>query len=360
MNRIDGQIWIDRASPYRLKYHINGVDYIVEVAASYTVPEATESISIGTVVKLTSQNEIAPAIFPDDIDSVIGVTLNTAKAGEPIAISQSGFVVVNRPEDINNLFALAGDLDTSLNGWGNGNLTAGIGAPIYWYIGRTVRNGDAYSEGSYSYEDSNLHPGKLTLSTPSGYKWNITTVDDETMNISYNNLPIVGTVASYTLSGSKIDTINIHLNFATFDSSLEWNWPGIHSVNDGSLKGSPLLENNIATFRHGLFPDIDDNSQIINAIEIQATDGDTASVSSYTINTSSRDSFKGADRKTEVNISTPESTLKYRIKGEVRYNLDKSHTAAGRSTLNTLANDTLGSTTSVSSKSRSTRKKKVS
>lgn len=338
MRRIDGQIWIDREPPYRLKYHINGVDYTVLVAADYEVPSQDEEgnpikILQGMVVRDSDQGPamIEPASFPEDIDRVLGIALNSSdyeflpdnSEAKHVAVAQTGYIVLDKPEDVSSVFALTSDIDVNQNGWetGSTNDPPGIGAPVYWYIG--------YTDESHVYHDSSDQAGKITFITPSGYKYPKTKIDDdETLNVGYDNLPRIGTVVDYTLSGTTITSLVINVNFAAFDSSLEWHWPGEHfdagcglikpeySGDDKKWEASQII-------RHGLFVDQPDNLQVINYTDIVADDkADSGSI--YEIKTSVKNTTSGDDRNTTVTVNTPE-TMHYRISGTIHYNFDRGH-----------------------------------
>lgn len=343
MKRIDGQIWIDREAPYRLKYHINGVDYTVLVAADYTVPEVPEDedpivILQGMVVRDSDKGPqmIEPASFPEDIDRVLGIALNSSSyenlpegtEDKHIAVAQTGYIVLDKPEDVSGVFALKSDIDVTQNGWGiaMGEDPPGIGCPVYWYIGHTDKD--------YTYHDSSKQAGKITFITPSGYKYPKTHIKDdepydESLNVGYDNLPRIGTVVDYTLSDTTISSIVINVNFATFDSTLEWVWPGEH-YDEGCGKIAPTLKANKYTasqeIRHGLFVDAPKGLQVINYTNIVAdnSDDDTDDGSTFEIKTSIRNITSSNDRRTVVTLNTPE-TLRYRISGTVHYNFDKEH-----------------------------------
>lgn len=399
IKRINGQIWIDKEPPYRLKYHLDGTDYVVEVAAVYKPGEPSEPgqhniIPTGTIVKLIQDDIVAPAVFPDDINGVIGITINDADSSDPdfsqTAISQSGYVIFSDYASIRRAFPFEEDLNVKTNLWNDeiplGNPTKnGIGCPVYWFIGRTNFSGNVGSR-TYTYEDSTAHPGKITLQTPSGLKWLQTENSpnfDESMNVAYDNLPIIGAVARYeyytpdeisTLTsqganrvtyidetGSEVTKelkvwdlkyLAIHLNFSKFDSSVEWNWPYLHSKTCGkidcNLATTPNADfikyndglSTTVTFRHGLFANNKYYSQLASYVDIVASQNpdELRDGPDYIIHAAAKHiigkpkttpvtdetEYEPADRKTEVTLSTPE-TLNYRIVGEVRYKFDKGH-----------------------------------
>lgn len=310
-NRIEGQIWIDKNSPYNLKYHASGTDYTVQVANSYH--SITAPLYSGTVVKFAAGDNISPAEFPDDIDNILGVVVNTVTAtNEPVSVTQTGYLVLDSAS-LNNVF-FEGDLDTSFNGF---DATSGIGAPVYWFIGRQLAD--------YTYVDSGVNKGKLTLATPTGMKWKVTSVVDNSMNVGYDNLPQIGTIASYSVEDNKITEMNIHLNLGSFDSSLEWTWPHIQTSSDetkGKVEGVTTREGTDLIIRHGLFADYRQQAQQISDVELFA--GDAYNKTDFLINTSHTDITTGADRKTVIKLNTPE-TLFYKASGTVRYRFDEQH-----------------------------------
>lgn len=326
MKRIDGQIWIDRKAPYRLKYHINGVDYIVQVAADYYIDTGdtgdSEKVLAGMVVRDADKpSTIKPAEFPQDIDRVLGLALNDSDSENDghIAVAQSGLLILDTKEKIQNVFALASDLNLTLNGWGQGegDDLPGIGCPVYWFIGTTIKEGE-----TYKYIDSGEHKGSITFITPSGYKYPKTINSDTSLNVSYDNLPRIGTVVDYKVDENILSSITINVNFSTFDSSLEWNWPGEHFDDScGRIEGDS--KEKYLTIRHGLFADNPNNLQVINYSNIVASDNNNKG-SIYKIETRAENITNGDDRKTVFDIFTPED-LYYRVSGEVHYNFDRNH-----------------------------------
>lgn len=352
MKRIDGQIWIDREAPYRLKYHINGVDYTVLVAADYTVPEVPEDedpivILQGMVVRDSDKGPqmIEPASFPEDIDRVLGIALNSSSyenlpegtEDKHIAVAQTGYIVLDKPEDVSGVFALESDIDVTQNGWGTdmGEDPPGIGCPVYWYIGHT--------DEDHTYHDSSKQAGKITFITPSGYKYPKTLIrGDESLNVGYDNLPRIGTVVDYTLSDTTISSITINVNFATFDSSLEWHWPGEHldgncgkithgvadnaelSTEPGQTTKKKTANDKSLVIRHGLFVDNPGNMEVVNYSSIVASDKADSSGSIYNIQTRARNFTSDTDRRTVFDIKAADD-LYYRVSGTIHYNFDKGH-----------------------------------
>ena len=137
--RTEGLIWIDRNSPYRLKYHTRGEDYTVEVATNYDVTSdnTAKKISAGQVLTLKSENGkviATHAKFPKDLDAIAGVALQSQLNGK-VTIGNSGYIVLNA-DQIGKSF-VSGDEDEIIAA----GATAYIGAPVYWFIGRTKSGG---------------------------------------------------------------------------------------------------------------------------------------------------------------------------------------------------------------------------
>jgi hypothetical protein len=193
-NRIEGQVWIGRDEPNVLKYFARGKEYWAVSATTYT---AAAIIAKGMVVAVNSEStgnltreSVIPAQWPRDTDKVVGVSLRTAQIGEPVLILNYGYVKFTRAEleacfttksDITcnsaltgtNYYANFGNMSTEVGGgndWQDAVLASatrkGRGIPLYWFSGRTLKTGAS----SYNWVDSTSYSGKLTFSTPSGYK----------------------------------------------------------------------------------------------------------------------------------------------------------------------------------------------
>ena len=247
LTRTDGMIWIDRNPPYRLKYHIHDDDYIVETTVAYDIDLAPgESLATGTVVKLEENNKIKPALFPMDLDNILGIVLQgasntgTSAVTASISVGKSGSLIILRSE-IPDVFVARDHITeggkTYLGSVAAVGAEAGlIGAPVYWNCGYVQTN-----SSTYIYKKPEA--GKLTVQTPSGQKYRVKSWTDPQTNIGYNNLPQIGNLIEITN-----DWIKINLNFSDFDSTLEWYWPAIGSTS-GTLTGSA---SNTMKFYHGL------------------------------------------------------------------------------------------------------------
>lgn len=243
LNRTNGMIWIDKNSPYRLKYHIHDEDYIVETAVTYKTTitaGATESLPVGTVVKLDAADQIARAKFPMDLSNVLGVILATEEVEEanipqtiPVSVGKLGSIIIPKSK-LSEVF-VSRDLQEGNSESFKSSFGSLLGAPVYWDCGHQSGTDSGYTPPV---------AGKLTVQTPSGFKYHIDAVpSDPKMNIGYNNLPQVGNIINILA-----DTIEIHLNFSTFDSTIEWYWPAI-----GLQSGELQPQGNTLNLYHGLF-----------------------------------------------------------------------------------------------------------
>jgi len=238
MSIVNGQLWIDKDSPYRLKYTANGSIFTVDVSSDYFIDDieiSTEKpLCAGTIVAF-KDGGIRKAIFPDDIDNVIGVVGNTiTSVSEPVSILKNGTITLSESDF--NTMCHGGKSDFNQVEWSTDFMK---GAPLYWFIGKEVFENSIYS---YSYQEADA--GKITLSTPTGRKWKYTSTEiDNSLNVSYDNLPTIGFIDKINADNS----IDIYLNVNKFDTSLEWSWP---------FTGKPVFistEDKIV-IRHGLFP----------------------------------------------------------------------------------------------------------
>lgn len=313
--RIEGQIWIDKNSPYRLKYHTRGVDYEVSVSQVYDVDsEEYDNLYAGMVVALDESGNVRRAVFPDDIERVIGIVGQKNDSLKKIALSKMDKLVLT-DVDIENTFV---DVEDAV-------LSDIKGAPIYWFIGRQKK----LSDGSYTYTDSSDNKGKLTFCTPSGYQWKQTSIEEDCFNIGYDNLPIIGTVGDIEYSGSTITSLVINTNFTGFDKSISWSYP---YTDNAELTRGVLTpdENNVASVDicHGLFP----NSTTVKArcfcdviaMPNGASDDTEYQVSAIVDNFYSTKEQETASevRHTHIEVHTPD-TYRYNINGTVVYKFQK-------------------------------------
>ncbi len=335
-SRVEGQIWIDKNSPYRLKYHINEKDYVVETSSSYSLDSSVISSSetavgdtlfpAGLLVKLDSNNGIEKASFPDDLESVLGVVTQDVKklsntTATEVVVGRSGYLTIDEPWNVFVEFA-----GTDVNSFTkklpiSDSVKSNYGLPIYWYIGKS----ESVSGGMiYTYTSSEGSEGKLTFNTPSGFAWKEGM--DPSLNVSYDNLPQIG-----TLVGIENEKMYIHLNFSKFDSTIEWTWPGVHhSDGDCGEIGPTLTEDETKQtsekiiIRHGLFANSSSNYHKVRSFcDIVALDKhEPDNDNEYLVQAPVKNKTTGDDRYTEITISSPE-TLYYRISGRINYKFDK-------------------------------------
>ena len=300
LNRTNGMIWIDKDSPYRLKYHIHDEDYTVETSVTYKCPVTEgKSLSVGTVVKLTEGDNIASALFPVDLSNVLGIILATEEGVDqvPVSVGKIGSIIIPKA-DLSKVFVAR---DLSENGF-NSQFSPIIGAPVYWDCGFT--NGTTYTAPL---------AGKLTIQTPSGFKYHQKTWNNDNTNIGYNNLPQVGNVVNITA-----ESIEIHLNFSTFDSTIEWFWPAI-GVNAG--KFSAAAENQTFSMYHGLFA-----PTTIEGVRttVKCPCKMTAQINDNDLDIMAHFSHNLANSYTAVTYSIPEDLTHVYISGEVIYGFNKN------------------------------------
>ena len=322
IKRRDGQIWIDKNNTHRLKYHIDNTTY--EVATSQTfASNDIPSVKKGQLVVSTG-GTLAKAVWPDDAERVLGIVTATEDIENSkyvTSISSSGRIILSAVE-MSNCFVDGAALPVSTGGnsWATED-KRGIGCPVYWFIGLS-KSTDEYIDSSD--ED---RKGMLTFKTPSGFKYGVTTVDDEKFNISYDNLPIVGHIVDYSYSGDSFTELVIDLQVATYTPVVTWNYPGIHGSASGHKCGT--LENGDHKFYHGLFADNRKNNicicnLAIRAISASETYPEGTDAAEYTVVAPYKNVIKEENnRYTQISISSIEK-LRYRITGTVHYNIDRS------------------------------------
>ena len=316
MARVEGQMWIDSASPNKLKYYVNKMEYEVEVTPSFQVPDGSD-IHIGQVACIRG-GKLYPARFPTDMTNVVGVmgtTFVTKENNKDVNyahIIRNGILILDE-EDINAVF----DTNEVPNGMDESNL---LGAPVYWFIGRWLKNGD-----SFTYTDPREKVGKLTLYTPSGFQWKQTTAEDSSFNVGYDYLPTVGSVRKVTLVGNTIKGMTIDVNFTGIEESFGWTWPYYHFEN-GSVVDmvEPTDGKAEIIIRHGLFPREDTSTKDLNIVpscvcQTSIIDRDKRQ---YNANVSV-DNYK-TEYDTKLEMLTPD-TYKYLVHGSIAYRLDKGH-----------------------------------
>lgn len=342
MAKEEGQIWIGRRDPYIVKYQAGGDERWLQTISTYV---ADGAIELGQVVALnsTTAGRISPAQWPQDAQSVVGIALNPATNGQSIRVGAYGFFRFDELATMQSVFTTASDLDVgdaltganfysafgntttdggAGNGWGDtGSSFNGIGQPVYWFIGRTLRTSVT---PTYSWEDPSSYIGRLTFATPSGYKgvdgtdipWN-----DADLDVGYGGLPQVGTVADYEYTAGVLDSLTIHVNI-TYSPQITFKYP---NAGLGEFTSTPTTPPSIEelNIRHGLFPDVV-SGQFVPHVDVigwayadatvdVAADGETARVypgfDSY---------LTSGDRRTEVELSA-DTDFFYKLTGTVNY-----------------------------------------
>lgn len=316
--RKEGQIWLDKNNTHKLKYYIDGITYEVLTAQTFS-SIGRPAVRKGQLVAATG-GEITPAVWPDDSEKVLGVVtgIELENSKNTVSVASTGRLIFTA-EELTDCFVDGVALPSTE--WATTD-KKGIGCPVYWFIG--------LSESISKYIDSTdtNKKGMLTFKTPSGFKYGVTTVDDEKFNISYDNLPIVGHVVDYEYSGSTFTRLIIDLQVSTYTPAVTWNYPGIHGSASGHKCGT-LKSNQEHKFYHGLFADNAKNNICICNLAIRAIPADETypegtDAKEYTIVAPYRNVIKAAnDRFTGVTFNTAES-LRYRITGTVHYNIDRS------------------------------------
>ena len=336
--RTEGLIWIDRNSPYRLKYHTRGEDYTVEVATNYDVTSdnTAKKISAGQVLTLKSENGkviATHAKFPKDLDAIAGVALQPQLNGK-VTIGNSGYIVLNA-DQIGKSF-VSGDEDEIIAA----GATAYIGAPVYWFIGRFKKGKNGESDG-FDYSSSTENIGCITVGTPSGYKVGRSKVGDgdpreyisREFNVEYDNLPQIGSIVKYEIKDNSITSMTIQLNFSDFDSTIEWSWPYICEGSTGCGKVSQIDSDKNTNFsnrrqidiKHCLFPNGTDGVKFGATESVTAYYEHDGTFDEYHIETAMKHVTDNKGGYSQFNGNTPEDDLKYRITGSVTY---KAHTNA--------------------------------
>lgn len=319
--RREGQIWIDKNNTHRLKYHIDGVTYEIATSQTFSAKNPPD-VKKGQLVA-SSGGKLTAAVWPDDAEKVLGVVTGTEGENSKYvtSVASGERIILENAGEINGCFVDGITLPS--DEWATSS-KKGIGCPVYWFIG--LSNSD-----SGEYIDSSIKKGMLTFKTPSGFKYGVTTVNDEQFNISYDNLPIVGHVADYEYSEERPFTFTklvIDLQVSTYTPTVTWNYPGIHGSADGHKCGT-LESGKEHKFYHGLFANNAKNNicicnLVIRAISASKTYPEGTDAEEYTVVAPYRNVIKATnDRFTGVTFNTMES-LRYRITGTVHYNIDRS------------------------------------
>ena len=313
MARVEGQMWIDKVSPNKLKYYVNKMEYEVEVTPSFPLDssDTTKNPKKGQMVCVKG-GKLYPSQFPDNITNTVGVMGTTFEVKEGLTtvnyanVVRSGILSLNEAELTEAFDTL--DLPSTVD---SSNL---VGAPVYWFIGRW--------ENTLSYIDPSTKVGKLSLYTPSGFQWGITSVTEPSFNVGYDYLPTIGTVKNVTIVANKLKSMDIDLNFTGIEESFGWTWPHFHFGDKDKLK--PDSNNKVEiTVRHGLFPKVKTTSGYIArpSCVCQTIITDDNNIE-YNANVSIQNDTNNFDTKLEM--LTPD-TYRYLVHGSISYRLDKGH-----------------------------------
>ena len=313
MARVEGQMWIDRVSPNKLKYYVNKMEYEVEVTPSFPLDssDTTKNPKKGQMVCVKG-GKLYPSQFPDNITNTVGVMGTTFEVKEGLTtvnyanVVRSGILSLNEAELTEAFDTL--DLPSTVD---SSNL---VGAPVYWFIGRW--------ENTLSYIDPSTKVGKLSLYTPSGFQWGITSVTEPSFNVGYDYLPTIGTVKNVTIVANKLKSMVIDVNFTGIEESFGWTWPHFHFGDKDKLP--PDSNNKVEiTVRHGLFPKVKTTSGYIArpSCVCQTIITDDNNIE-YNANVSIQNDTNNF--ATTLEMLTPD-TYRYLVHGSISYRLDKGH-----------------------------------
>ena len=312
MARVEGQMWIDKVSPNKLKYYVNKMEYEVEVSPSFPLDSDTPKRPKKGQMVCIKNGKLYPAQFPCDMTNTVGVMGTTFTVTENLVtttyanVVRNGILTLNE-EELTEAFDTL-DLPSTVN---SSNL---VGAPVYWFIGRW--------ENTLSYIDPSTKVGKLSLYTPSGFQWGITSVSEPSFNVGYAYLPTIGTVKNVTIAANKLKSMDIDLNFTGIEESFGWTWPHFHFGDKDKLK--PDSNNKVEiTVRHGLFPKVKTTNGYIArpSCVCQTIITDDNNIE-YNANVSIQNDTNNFDTKLEM--LTPD-TYRYLVHGSISYRLDKGH-----------------------------------
>ena len=332
MARKSGETWISKTEPHTLKYYAGGTEYWANSATTY---KAGENITKGNILAISksdagSEGKVFRASFPDNLKDIIGIALNDASINSEVRVINYGYLLLTRGE-LEALFVTQSDITVgaidstgfygagtnfgtmSDSGGGNGwssSLWSGNGAPIYWYQGRLIKT-DA---SSYEMQQPTSKKGLLTLSTPSGYKYpepSLLAWGDQSFDVGYSQLPVIGNVYQYVHDGTDITEMVIHVNFTRFERKIGFTYPaeGLHTYDE-------VNDPEIIPLRHGLFTD----SSIFPHTELTMLGSDDADINGEIFKVyPGYDSTRGTSTTT-VTIAS-DSPFHGKVMGEVSYTL---------------------------------------
>ena len=308
--KMNGQIWIDKKSPYLLKYRYNDKTHILSVLQSFTregsvVTDSGKVVCYDTSVTDSGEAKVRYASFPEDLGKTIGLSYMNE---DRIFLVTGGELTIAADSDGN----ISGIFDETINK--DSNLYPGM--PIFWYIGTISGSNGPYSR-SY---DSTLQKGLITLNNPNGerasdeYESDL----DAGLNVSYDNLPQVGVIKQINMKDDKIKNIILDVRINKFDSTLEWSWPKKynHSESDHTTRCGYIVsgadQSASFTIAHGLFTE---NNKCFSNVSVRAIDNNGKEYSCMP--TIINDYEKGT---TAISMKTLED-LRYIVTGSVNYNV---------------------------------------
>lgn len=333
MVRKSGELWISKTTPHTLKYTAGDpalTEYWVNSATTYIAGEDIKKGQVLVIKKsdVGASGRVYKASWPIDANDVIGVALNDANNTLEVRVLNYGYLEFTRAELL-NLFPTQSDITvgnilasgnyysafgtTNDGGAGNGwdadlGTFSGNGAPLYWYQGRLIKTGAS----AYAMQQPTAKAGLLTTSTPAGYKYpdpNLLGWADESFNVNYNDLPIIGNIFEYTHDGTDVLSMIIHVNFSKFSRKTQFFYPASGLYNYEVINDPATIE-----IRHGLFTD----SSILSHTDLAmlgSADGDIDGpiVKVYPGYNSSK-----VDSKTAVTIAS-DTAFYGKVIGEVSY-----------------------------------------
>lgn len=266
MKRKSGELWISKSTPHTLKYYGSDTEYWVQSAITHTCVSAVKKGNVLVLDNINSSSGgVRPAVFPEDLNDIVGIAINDADVWGQVRVINYGYIQLERSE-LENLFVTKSDITvgsklgdttyyssfgnmTSDGGAGNGWDTVsydGTGAPIYWFSGRVLKTG----VDTFSMIDGSTYPGKWSLATPSGYKYPNQEIDwhEDSLGVHYKGLPSIGNVVEYTMDGTDISSMIIHVNFTKFEKITRFEYPHI-----GLFSYDKVNDPMDIIIRHGLF-----------------------------------------------------------------------------------------------------------
>ena len=315
--RTNGQLWID-ASTNSLRYKSKGKQFTLSANESLFVKTDDKTLyseyKVGNLVAIDDTGSLKKAVFPDDIEKVIGVIgISPIKDGKTF-VTKQGTVVIDK-----SVFYKTDD-EKQLK----------VGLPVYWFISDTFSN-----PNDLKYSNSDGYAGRLTTLTPSGFKESDKSYSGEKgYNVGYDNLPQVGVITDISDT-----TVTVYVNIDKFDSSIEWNYPYLHGATD-NLEDAGCTEytptDNVVTINiyHGLCNkrNVDNIKECIpkcrcSIVAIKKSTDSNNKVKTDEYPVLGYSSLESSDDKgvyTQIVLKTSES-LRYRVSGVINYKYDKDH-----------------------------------